>query len=49
MYMKEPVSEPPRVRLPAPLWFGIGISAAGVLYLGVFPARVLEFVRTALP
>ncbi|MGH9870779.1 MAG: NADH-quinone oxidoreductase subunit N [Candidatus Polarisedimenticolia bacterium] len=49
MYMKEPVSEPPAVRLPLPLWFGIGISAAGVLYLGVFPARVLEFVRTAMP
>ena len=49
MYMKEPVSEPPAVRLPMPLWFGITISAAGVLYLGLFPARVLEFVRTAMP
>ncbi len=49
MYMKEPLTEPPRVRLPAPLWLGITISAAGVLYLGVFPARVLDLVRTVLP
>jgi NADH-quinone oxidoreductase subunit N len=48
MYMKEPVSEPPRVRMPLPLTMGIVISAAGVLYLGIFPSRLLEFARTLL-
>ncbi|HET9481086.1 MAG TPA: NADH-quinone oxidoreductase subunit N [Candidatus Polarisedimenticolia bacterium] len=48
MYMKEPVSEPPAVTTPAVLGLGIAVSAAGVLYLGVFPARVLEFARNLL-
>jgi NADH-quinone oxidoreductase subunit N len=48
MYMKEPVSEPPRVRMPLPLAMGIIISAVGVLYLGIFPSRFLEFARTLL-
>jgi len=48
MYMKEPVVEPPRVRLPLPLGVGIAISAVGVLYLGLFPSRLLEFARTIL-
>ena len=48
MYMKEPVVEPPRVRLPLPLGVGIAISAVGVLYLGLFPERLLEFARSLL-
>ncbi len=48
MYMKEPVSEPPAVHTPAPLRLGIAIGVAGVLYLGVFPARVLEFAQKLL-
>ena len=41
MYMKEPVSEPPLVRTPAALGLGIALSAAGVLWLGMFPDAVL--------
>ena len=48
MYMKEPVSEPPVVVTSWPLAAGILISAAGVLYLGLFPARILELARTLL-
>ena len=48
MYMKEPVSEPPRMRTPMPLWIGIAASIAGVLYLGIFPAKLLEFAQRLL-
>jgi NADH-quinone oxidoreductase subunit N len=48
MYMKEPISEPPPVRTSLPVGLGIAISAAGVLYLGLFPERVLEFTRGLL-
>ena len=46
--MKEPVSEPPVVRTPAALWLGIAASVAGVVYLGVFPSRILELVQGLL-
>jgi NADH-quinone oxidoreductase subunit N len=48
MYMKEPASEPPAVITAAPLAVGIAVSAAGVLYLGLFPSRFLEFARNLL-
>ncbi|HEY3176792.1 MAG TPA: NADH-quinone oxidoreductase subunit N [Candidatus Polarisedimenticolia bacterium] len=48
MYMKEPVSQPPRVVTPVALGLGIAVSAAGVLYLGLFPARILELARGLL-
>ncbi|HZI94959.1 MAG TPA: NADH-quinone oxidoreductase subunit N [Patescibacteria group bacterium] len=48
MYMKEPVSEPPKVATPALLGLGITLSVAGVLYLGIFPARLLEIARNLL-
>jgi len=48
MYMKEPVSEPPAVHTPAPLWLGIAASAAGVIYLGVFPSRIMELAQDLL-
>jgi NADH-quinone oxidoreductase subunit N len=48
MYMKEPVSEPPRVTMPATLGLGIAISVAGVLYLGLFPSRILELAQRLL-
>ena len=48
MYMKEPVSEPPPVHTPLPVGLGIAISIAGVLYLGLFPDRILEFTRNLL-
>jgi hypothetical protein len=46
--MKEPVSEPPKVATPALLGLGITLSVAGVLYLGIFPARLLEIARNLL-
>ncbi|HKY34111.1 MAG TPA: NADH-quinone oxidoreductase subunit N [Candidatus Polarisedimenticolia bacterium] len=48
MYMREPQAEAPGVRLPLPLGAGIALSAAGVIYLGIFPGRFLEFARTLL-
>jgi len=48
IYMKEPVSEPPAVRTPVPLGLGIAVSLIGVFYLGVFPGRIMEFVRDLL-
>ncbi len=48
MYMKEPSSEPPPVRTPAGVWLGIAASAAGVIYLGLFPGRLLVFARSVL-
>lgn len=48
MYMKEPVSEPPRMRTPMPLWIGIAASLAGVIYLGIFPTKLLEFAQRLL-
>jgi NADH-quinone oxidoreductase subunit N len=48
MYMKEPVSEPPQVQTPVTLGLGIAVSVAGVIYLGVFPTRILEFAQSLL-
>jgi NADH-quinone oxidoreductase subunit N len=48
MYMREPVSEPPAVGVPLPLAVGIAAAVIGVLWLGVFPARILEFARGIL-
>ncbi len=48
IYMREPVSEPPAVVTPATLGVGIAVSVAGVIYLGVFPSRVLEFAQGLL-
>jgi len=48
MYMKEPVSEPPAVITAWPLGVGILATAAGTLYLGIFPTPVLELARSLL-
>ncbi|HET6372400.1 MAG TPA: proton-conducting transporter membrane subunit, partial [Candidatus Polarisedimenticolia bacterium] len=48
MYMKEPVSEPPPVHTAPLLKLGIIASTAGVLILGLFPARILEAARHLL-
>ena len=48
IYVKEPVSKPPPVRTPAALWLGIAASVAGVIYLGVFPSRILELAQGLL-
>lgn len=48
MYMREPVSEPPAVTMPLPLGIGIAAGAAGVIYLGIFPSRVLELASGLL-
>jgi NADH-quinone oxidoreductase subunit N len=48
MYMREPVSEPPLAKTPLPLGVGIAVSIVGVIYLGVFPARILELAQGLL-
>ncbi len=48
MYMKEPVVEPPAVRTPASLGLGIALSAAGVIWLGLFPTALLEIAAGLL-
>ena len=48
MYMREPVSEPAAVTMPLPLALGIAAGVAGVIYLGVFPSRVLELASGLL-
>ena len=48
MYMREPVSEPPAVTMPLSLGLGIAAGVAGVLYLGIFPSRILELASGLL-
>ena len=48
MYMKEPVVEPPVIQTPPSLGLGIALSAAGVIWLGLFPAALLEIAAGLL-
>jgi len=47
MYMREPHDEFSDVRLHGSLKFALMISAAGTLYLGLLPTRVLDWTATA--
>src|SRR3989441_2545739 len=47
MYMREPHDEFSDVRLCGSLKFALVISAAGTLYLGLLPTRVLDLTTTA--
>src|SRR5262245_59903802 len=47
MYMREPNDEFSDVRLHGSLKFALIISAAGTLYLGLLPTRVLDWTATA--
>jgi NADH-quinone oxidoreductase subunit N len=46
MYI-EPETAPEPVRLAAPLHIALGLAAAMVLYIGIFPQRVIDFTRKA--
>ena len=47
MYMREPHDEFSDVRLDGSLKFALMISAAGTVYLGLLPTRVLDWTATA--
>jgi NADH-quinone oxidoreductase subunit N len=46
MYI-EPEAQPEPVRLSAPLHIALGLAAILVLYIGIFPQRVIDFTRKA--
>jgi NADH-quinone oxidoreductase subunit N len=47
MYFAEPAQDYVPTSVAPPLGFAIFVAAAGTLYLGLLPAQVLEFARTA--
>ena len=47
MYFAEPAQDYVPSSVAPSLGFAIFVAAAGTLYLGVLPAQVLEFARTA--
>jgi NADH-quinone oxidoreductase subunit N len=47
MYFAEPAKDYVPTSVAPPLGFAIFVAAAGTLYLGLLPAQVLEFARTA--
>jgi len=47
MYMRAPKEEFHDVRLPASLKLAIAITAAGTLYLGILPTRILDWSTVA--
>jgi NADH-quinone oxidoreductase subunit N len=47
MYMREPKQEWPLVRISAAASFALFVAAAGTVYLGLFPSRVVDFAMRA--
>ena len=47
MYMREPKEEFSDVRMPGSLKVALAVAAAGTIYLGVFPTRILDWTTTA--
>ena len=47
MYMREPHQDWAPVRMPAPITLVLFIAAAGTLYLGLFPGRLLGYAAWA--
>jgi NADH:ubiquinone oxidoreductase subunit 2 (subunit N) len=47
MYFWEPSKEYVPTKVAPSLSFALAIAAVGTLYLGMFPARVLELAKTA--
>lgn len=47
MYMREPTREFPTERMPFGIATVLTLAAAGTLYLGLFPSRVMEFAAQA--
>ena len=47
MYMETPAPEDMERTRSGPLWLGIGISAIGVLVLGIMPSRFIDLVQLA--
>ena len=47
MYMREPKEEFSDVRVPGSLKIALAIAAAGTIYLGVLPTRILDWTATA--
>jgi NADH:ubiquinone oxidoreductase subunit 2 (subunit N) len=47
MYMREPNEEFADLAIPGSLKLALAISAAGTLYLGILPTKVLDWAASA--
>src|SRR5262249_42824001 len=47
MYMRDPTEDFADLRMPPALYIGLLIAAAGTLYLGILPTRILEWTVQA--